>query len=65
MDDIKYYDLAIYKSLKNIIDTDLADPDILMINFAVQLTDSAGKVIKEAELIKDGNNVYVYNANKQ
>ena len=57
LDDIKYYDIEIYNSLKNILSTNLDNNEDIY--FIWNIND------KEIELINNGKNILVKNNNKQ
>ena len=57
IDDIKYYDIEIYNSLKNLLNSDLDSNEDVYFTWNING--------KEQELINGGNNILVKNNNKQ
>ena len=64
LEEMKFYDLTLYKSLKNILETNIETNETLKeINFTYNLTDSNNKIY-QIELIPEGNNIYLNENNK-
>ena len=64
LEEMKFYDLTLYKSLKNILETEIETNETLKeMNFTYNLTDSNGEIY-QVELIPEGNNIYLTEENK-
>ena len=64
LEDMKFFDLSIYQSLKKILDEDIDNnKDLNKINFTYNLQDEKGN-IKNIEMIEEGNYIYLNNNNK-
>ena len=64
LEEMKFYDLTLYKSLKNILETEIETNETLKeMNFTYNLTDSNGEIY-QVELIPEGSNIYLTENNK-
>ena len=64
LEEMKFYDLSIYKSLKKILESKISENETLKeMNFTYNLTDGKGNIY-EVELIPEGKNIYLNDENK-
>ena len=64
LEEMKFYDLSIYKSLKKILESNISENETLKeMNFTYNLTDGKGNIY-EVELIPEGKNIYLNDENK-
>ena len=64
LEEMKFYDLSLYKSLKTILDTKISTNDSLKeMTFTYNLTDGKGKPY-QIELVPEGSSMYLTDENK-